>query len=128
MRGMIHTLRALGLAVLLALTGASAGATEFAPEVPDLRLEFLSKDQERRTLPNGSEFYGMSGVIYNEGNSTVTVPDLLLRLLDEQDRVVFEVVVAPGDRKLLPGYAMIINEEFTDVPRSAFYAEIGWAP
>ena len=95
---------------------------------PGLKVEFPASEQERRTLPNGAEFFGARVVVRNEGRETKRVPPLLIVLRDASERVVYSWELAPPQRRLAPGEAMTINEAMTDVPRSAVYAEIGWAP
>lgn len=100
----------------------------FAEAQPDLVLDFPPNRQDRRTLPNGTEFFGASGTVTNVGQSTRKVPAILILLRDGRDRVVFSWEVAPPKRQLAPGESMTINEAVTDVPKSATAAEIGWKP
>lgn len=95
---------------------------------PQLQLDFPAAQQERRQLPNGTEFFGASGTITNTGSSVVRVPPILIRLRDSRDRVVYEWEVVPPKRSLAPGESVTVNEAVTDVPRSAVVAEIGWKP
>lgn len=100
----------------------------FAQAKPDLRLEFPPQKQDRRTLPNGTEFFGASGVVTNIGTTVQTVPPILIVLRDGQERIVYSWEVPPPKSKLAPGESVTINEAVTDVPRSAKFAEIGWKP
>lgn len=95
---------------------------------PGLKVEFPASEQERRTLPNGAEFFGARVVVKNEGRETKRVPPLLIVLRDSRERVVYSWELVPPQRTLAPGEAMTINEAMTDVPKSAVYADIGWAP
>lgn len=95
---------------------------------PGLKVEFPASEQERRTLPNGAEFFGARVVIRNEARETKNVPPLLIVLRDARERVVYSWELVPPQRTLAPGEAMTINEAMTDVPKSAVYADIGWAP
>lgn len=95
---------------------------------PGLTVEFPASEQERRTLPNGAEFFGARVVVKNETRETRAVPPLLIVLRDARERVVYSWELAPPQRSLAPGEAMTINEAMTDVPKSAVYADIGWAP
>ena len=95
---------------------------------PGLQVEFPASEQERRTLPNGAEFFGARVVVRNDGRETKRVPPLLIVLRDSRERVVYSWELAPPQRTLAPGEAMTINEAMTDVPKSAVYADIGWAP
>jgi predicted Zn finger-like uncharacterized protein len=95
---------------------------------PDLQLDFPADQQERRQLPNGTEFFGASGTITNIGRETHRVPAILIVLRDARERVVYSWEVAPPQRTLAPGESVTINEAVTDVPRSARFAEIGWKP
>lgn len=100
----------------------------FAVEQPDLVLEFPPEQQDRRTLPNGTEFFGASGTITNVGRETRTVPSILIVMRDARDRIVYSWEVAPPKAQLAPGESVTINEAVTDVPKSAKFAEIGWKP
>lgn len=95
---------------------------------PGLKVEFPASEQERRTLPNGAEFFGARVVVKNEARETRSVPPLLIVLRDARERVVYSWELVPPQRSLAPGEAMTINEAMTDVPKSAVYADIGWAP
>ena len=95
---------------------------------PGLTVEFPASEQERRTLPNGAEFFGARVVVKNDGRETKRVPPLLIVLRDTRERVVYSWELVPPQRTLAPGEAMTINEAMTDVPKSAVYADIGWAP
>lgn len=100
----------------------------FAEAQPDLVLDFPANRQDRRTLPNGSEFFGASGTVTNVGRSRRTVPTILIVLRDARERIVYSWEVAPAKRQLAPGESVSINEAVTDVPKSAKIAEIGWKP
>ena len=100
----------------------------FAMGEADLQLDFPADQQERRQLPNGTEFFGASGTITNIGGSARDVPPILIVLRDARDRKVYELEVQPPKRTLAPGEAVTVNEAVTDVPRSAKFAEIGWSP
>ncbi|MXP26229.1 thioredoxin [Altererythrobacter indicus] len=100
----------------------------FAQAEPDLQLDFPADQQERRQLPNGTEFFGASGTVTNIGSSSTRVPPILIVLRDGRDRIVYSWEIMPPKRTLGPGESMSINEAKTDVPRSAKFAEIGWKP
>ena len=100
----------------------------FGLKQPDLVLTFPADKQDRRTLPNGTEYFGASGTVRNVGRETRNVPPILIVLRDARDRIVFSWVVTPPQPTLAPGETMSINEAVTDVPRSAKFAEIGWKP
>lgn len=95
---------------------------------PGLTVEFPASEQERRTLPNGAEFFGARVVVKNDGRETRRVPPLLIVLRDARETVVYSWELVPPQSTLDPGEAMTINEAMTDVPKSAVYADIGWAP
>jgi hypothetical protein len=105
------------------ITRPTFGAAE-----PDLVLEFPAERQDRRTLPNGTEFFGASGTVTNVGQATRKVPSILIVLRDGRDRIVYTWEVRPPKPALAPGESVTINEAVTDVPRSAKVAEIGWKP
>lgn len=100
----------------------------FARSEPDLVLDFPPGKQDRRTLPNGTEFFGASGSITNVGATRQAVPTILIVLRDAKERIVYSWEVVPPKRQLAPGEAITINEAVTDVPKSAKFAEIGWKP
>lgn len=100
----------------------------FAEAQPDLVLDFPPNRQDRRTLPNGTEFFGASGKVTNVGKERRAVPPILIILRDTHNRIVYSWDVIPPKRQLAPGESMTINEAVTDVPRSAKVAEIGWKP
>jgi len=100
----------------------------FALGQPDLVLDFPKAQQERRTLPNGTEYFGASGTVKNVGRETRSVPSILIVLRDARERIVYSWEIAPPKPSLAPGETVTINEAVTDVPRSAKFAEIGWKP
>ena len=100
----------------------------FAEAQPDLVLEFPPNRQDRRTLANGTEFFGASGKVTNVGRERRSVPSILIVLRDDHNRIVYSWEVVPPKRQLAPGESISINEAVTDVPTSARVAEIGWKP
>ncbi len=100
----------------------------FAAGEPSLKLDFPPDQQDRRTLPNGTEYFGASGTVTNVGTETVSVPSILIVMRDELNRIVYTLEIAPPQSTLAPGETMPIREAVTDVPRSAKFAEIGWKP
>lgn len=100
----------------------------FAREQPDLVLRFPAERQDRRTLPNGTEFFGASGSVTNVGQETRRVPPILIVLRDGEERIVYKWEVTPPKAALAPGESVTINEAVTDVPSTARVAEIGWKP
>jgi predicted Zn finger-like uncharacterized protein len=100
----------------------------FAMGQADLQLDFPADQQERRQLPNGTEYFGASGTITNVGGEARNVPPILIVLRDARDRIVYSWEVEPPQRSLAPGESVTVNEAVTDVPRSARFAEIGWKP
>ncbi|MCT2559947.1 zinc-ribbon domain-containing protein [Tsuneonella sp. YG55] len=100
----------------------------FAIEQPDLVLDFPRDQQERRTLPNGTEYFGASGTVKNVGRETRKVPSILIVLSDARDRIVYTWEIASPKPELAPGETVTINEAVTDIPKSARYVEIGWKP
>lgn len=124
--------------VTLGLTGAIAwgGLPDWVPiprptfeqAQPDLQLDFPRNRQDRKPLPDGTEFFSVSGTISNIGSETRHVPSLLVVLRDERERIVYEKEIVPPKRKLAPGEVITINEALTDIPKAAHAAEIGWKP
>ncbi len=100
----------------------------FAAGNRDLVLDFPADQQDRRTLPNNTEFFGASGTITNTGRETLPVPSILIVMRDARERIVYSWEVAPPQPTLAPGEIMRIDEAVIDVPKSAKFAEIGWKP
>ncbi len=94
---------------------------------PGLVLDFPRDRVERRTLADGTEFFGARGTITNTGASRRAVPPLLIVLRDRQRREVYRWEVISPKPQLGPGETMTIDEAVTDIPRSATEPEIGWA-
>lgn len=135
----VWTIAGVGFAVLVAVLVALAtwlGLPSWLPTAhgtfgagnPDLVLAFPSERQDRRTLPNGTEYFGASGTVTNVGKQPQEVPPILIVLRDAKDKVVYTWNVAPPRELLKPGESVTINEAVTDVPKSAKVAEIGWKP
>lgn len=119
----------IGLATWLGLPRwLPAAHATFGAGNPDLVLAFPSERQDRRTLPNGTEYFGASGTVTNVGKQPQEVPPILIVLRDAKDKVVYTWNVAPPRELLKPGESVTINEAVTDVPKSAKVAEIGWKP
>ncbi|WP_421839704.1 zinc-ribbon domain-containing protein [Novosphingobium sp.] len=123
------------VAVLIALASwlglprwLPAAHATFGAGNPDLVLAFPSERQDRRTLPNGTEYFGASGTVTNVGKQPQEVPPILIVLRDAKDKVVYTWDVTPPREMLKPGESVTINEAVTDVPKSAKVAEIGWKP
>lgn len=100
----------------------------FAEAQPDLVLNFPANRQDRRTMPNGAEFFSASGTVTNVGQTRRTVPTILIVLRDAREKIVYSYEVAPPKRVLAPGETVEVNEAVTDVPKAARIAEIGWKP
>ena len=130
--GAVFALVALGVVGAVSYWGmpdwVPVSRPTFAVEQPDLVLDFPADRQDRRTLPNGTEFFGASGTITNVGRETARVPAVLIVLRDARERIVFSWEVVPAAQTLAPGESVAINEAVTDVPKSAKFAEIGWKP
>ena len=124
--------------VVAALIGAAAlfglpdwfplARSTFGPAQPDLELSFPRARQDRRTLPNGTEYFGASGTVTNVGKDVVRVPAILIVMRDTKDRIVYRCDVAAPSKGLAPGESVTINQACLDVPRAAKIAEIGWKP
>jgi len=104
-----------------------AGQT-FGADRPDLELSFPPEKQDRRQLPNGTEYFGASGTVSNVGKDVRALPAILIVLRDSKDKVVKTWEVPPPQDELAPGESVTINAAVTDVPKSAKVAEIGWKP
>jgi len=100
----------------------------FAAATRDLELSFPPERQDRRTLPNGTEYFGASGTVTNVGKDIHEVPPILIVLRDDKNRIVYTWNVASPRESLRPGESVTINEAVKYVPKSATFAEIGWKP
>ncbi len=107
---------------------APLSRSTFAEAQPGLVLDFPPNRQDRRTLPNGTEFFGVSGTVTNVGSTRRTVPSILIVLRDSRERIVYNSVVVPPKHELGPGESITVNEALPDVPKSAKFADIGWKP
>lgn len=135
----LWTIAALAFALTVAALGTAAwyfglprwlpGAGQtFGADRPDLALSFPPEKQDRRQLPNGTEYFGASGTVTNEGKDVRALPEILIVLRDANDKVVKTWEVPPPQEELGPGESVTINAAVTDVPKSARIAEIGWKP
>jgi hypothetical protein len=100
----------------------------FQQAQPDLKLDFPRTRQDRKPLPDGTEFFSVSGTISNIGAQSRPVPSLLVVLRDRRETIVYAKEVVPAKRQLAPGETITVNEALTDIPKSAAAAEIGWKP
>ncbi|MEE2794942.1 MAG: MJ0042-type zinc finger domain-containing protein [Pseudomonadota bacterium] len=58
----------------------------FGAAQPDLELSFPVEQQERRTLPNGTEFFGARIIVKNTARETRPIPPILIVLRDQRER------------------------------------------
>jgi len=119
--GLIGLAAVFGLPNWLPLAKATFGAGQ-----PDLVLSFPAGRQDRRTLPNGTAYFGASGTVTNVGKDPHEVPPILIVLRDSNDKVVYIWNVTPPRDSLTPGESVTINVAVTDGRKSAKVAEIGW--
>lgn len=99
----------------------------FVQAPPDLVLEFPPDRQDRRTLPNGIEYFETSGTVTNVGTETRRLPPIKIVLRDSRERIVYETQIVPPVGELAPGESVTVNEAIVDVPTSAKFTEFGWA-
>jgi len=119
----------IGLAAVFGLPDwLPIARSTFAVAPRDLELSFPPERQDRRTLPNGTEYFVASGTVTNVGKDIHEVPPIVIVLRDDKNRVVYTWNVSPPRESLRPGESVTINEAVTDVPKSASVAEIGWKP
>lgn len=135
----LWTMAAVAFAVTIAALAGAAwyfGVPQWVPGVDqtfgagpaDLVRSFPREKQDRRQLPNGTEYFGLSGTVTNTGKEVRALPEILIVLRDSQDKVVKTWPVPPPQAELAPGESVTINAAVTDVPKSAKVAEIGWKP
>lgn len=94
----------------------------------DLKLDFPRNRQDRKPLPDGTQFFSVSGTISNIGAQSRHVPSLLVALRNQRETIVYEKEIVPSKRDLAPGETITVNEALTDIPKAATSAEIGWKP
>ena len=97
-----------------------------SPEETPLLIE-LSQKQDRRTLPDGTEYFAASGTIINPTRSDQAVPPMLVILRDAGGRIVYSWKMKAPAQSLSPGAKINFNEAKLDVPRAASQLEVGWA-
>lgn len=135
----LWTIAAVAFALTVAALGGAAwyfGLPQWLPgtgqafgaERPDLELSFPPEKQDRRQLPNGTKYFGVSGTVTNTGKDVRALPEILIVLRDSNDKVVKTWDVPPPQEELAPGESVTINAAVTDVPQAAKFAEIGWKP
>jgi predicted Zn finger-like uncharacterized protein len=91
-----------------------------------LALNFPPNLIERKTLGDGTEFFGARGTVTNTTGTSRAVPPIEIVLRDSDKRVVYRWEVVPPKHQLAPGESMTITEAVTDVPKTAILPEIGW--
>jgi hypothetical protein len=100
--------------------------SSFAEAPADLVLDFPPNRQERRTLPDNTDFFNVSGTITNIGKQSRNVPNLRVVLRDSHGKIVRKYEIASPRPQLTPGESEAIDQAFTDAPKSARRAYIGW--
>jgi len=97
-------------------------------DVGDLQLDFPADRQERRPLPNGTDFFNVSGTITNVGQKRRAVPTLRIVLRDRYNGIVYSLDTAPAREALAPGESETVNQAIIDAPKSTKSVEIKWKP
>jgi len=90
-------------------------------------LLFTDKAVERRTMPNGSELFMVSGKVVNPTGSKQSVPDIRVELTDAHDRLVYSWRITPQVRSLGAKGAIEFNGAKVDVPASAKVVQLSFA-
>lgn len=132
----LWTIAAVAFASLVILSGAALYV--FGPpnwfenyqmaSVDDTPLLIeLSQKQDRRTLPDGTEYFAASGTIINPTDSEQSVPAMLVILRDASGRIVYSWKMKAPTKAMAPGAKINFNEAKLDVPRAASQLEVGWA-
>lgn len=104
------------------------GDPAMGEEVVGLEIMLPIDEDDRRTLPDGTELFAASGSVVNNGAERRDVPDMLIVLRNADDRIVYEQEIRAPVASLGPGEEARFDEALLDIPRSAVRAEIGWAP
>ncbi|WP_417620844.1 zinc-ribbon domain-containing protein [Parasphingorhabdus sp.] len=132
----LWTIAAIAFATLVVASGAALyifgaphwlSSYEFAPAEQTPLLIELSEKQDRRTLPDGTEYFAASGTIINPTTNDQPVPPMLVILRDAGGRVVYSWKMKAPAQSLTPGEKVKFNEAKLDVPRAASQLEVGWA-
>jgi len=97
----------------------SVSAGLFADQEEPELLFYLVKPAERRTLPNGSEYFAFSARVVNSGTTEMDVPPVEVQLRDKQDRLVFSWTTKADKERLKPDEEASINESRLDIPKNA---------
>ena len=100
---------------------------EFASVEQTPLLIELSQKQDRRTLPDGTEYFAASGTIINPTTADEAIPPMLVILRDAGGRIVYSWKMKAPAQSLAPGAKINFNEAKLDVPRGASQLEVGWA-
>lgn len=113
---------------LVGINGVPDAATVQAKRdaLADLILNFPPNRQDRRTVPNGAEFFSVSGTVTNVGDTTRDLGPIAVTLKDRAGRRISSLLISPSQPQLAPGETTEINEAVTDFPAQATIAEIGW--
>jgi predicted Zn finger-like uncharacterized protein len=90
-------------------------------------LLFTDKAVERRTMPNGSELFMVSGKVVNPTGSRQSVPDIRVELTDAHDRLVYSWRITPQVRALDAKGAIQFDGAKVDVPSSAKVVQLSFA-
>ena len=132
----LWTMAAIAFATLVLASGAALyyfGAPQWmsgyqfaSVEETPLLIE-LSQKQDRRTLPDGTEYFAASGTIINPTTTEQDVPPMLVILRDAGGRIVYSWKMKAPTPSLAPGAKINFNEAKLDVPRGASQLEVGWA-
>ena len=132
----LWTMAAIGFAALVTLIGGSLyffGSPDWFEQMRFASIEEtpllieLPPNQDRRTLPDGTEYFAASGTIINPTDAEQSVPPMLVMLRDASGRIVYSWQMKPPVKNLAPGGKVNFNEAKLDVPRAATDLEIGWA-
>ncbi len=132
----LWTMAAIAFAVLVMAAGAALyyfgppkwiSDYEFASVEETPLLFELSQKQDRRTLPDGTEYFAASGTIINPTTIDQTIPPMLVILRDAGGRIVYSWKMKAPAQSLAPGAKVNFNEAKLDVPRGASQLEVGWA-
>ncbi len=136
-RGQLWLLVVLAFVLMAAaIAGALAfyGAPEWLPfrhtaigiSRQGLALDFPANTIERKTLADGTEFFGAKGTVTNTDTTRRQIPPIEIVLRGANKRIVYRWEVVPPKSQLGPGESMTITEAVTDIPRDAIFPEIGW--
>lgn len=121
-------LLAAGAAMLGAEASSDPGSAACSAAIEGLLLDFPIDQQARRTLPDRSVYYWMSGRVTNRGSVPRELPPLIIVFRNSEEDIVLTHEIDFGGKLLDPGESVEVERAVANTPRSARYRELTWRP